>query len=121
MLISYLISLSSSQLFRDQGDRCSVVPRSGHHRRAMASVRAEPGLAQFGIWSGSSPRFDGSVLVWMLSSVPLGCWMRYITSPHARPSVRGEEPHPTGGDPVCAEHSGSEEVNPEKQSQILRC
>jgi hypothetical protein len=38
-----------------------------------------------------------------------------------RPSVRGEEPHPTRGDPVGAEHSGSKGVNLEKQSPILRC
>jgi hypothetical protein len=38
----------------------------------------------------------------------------YIASSHPRPSVRGEEPQPTGDDPVCAEHSGSKGVNLEK-------
>jgi len=33
----------------------------------------------------------------------------YTASLHPRPSVRGEEPHPTRGDPVYAEHSGSKE------------
>ena len=47
--------------------------------------------------------------------------MRFIASLHPRPSARGEEPHATGRDPVCAEHSGSKEVNLEKQSPILRC
>jgi hypothetical protein len=32
-----------------------------------------------------------------------------------------EEPHPTRGDPVYAEHSGSKGVNLEKQSPILQC
>jgi len=40
---------------------------------------------------------------------------------HPRLSVHGEEPHPTRGDPVCAEHSRSKEVNLEKQSPILQC
>jgi hypothetical protein len=35
-------------------------------------------------------------------------------------TVRGEVPHRTGGDPACAEHSGSKGVNFEKQSPILR-
>ena len=35
-------------------------------------------------------------------------------------SVRGEEPHPTSGDPV-AQNSGSKGVNLEKQSPFLRC
>jgi hypothetical protein len=43
------------------------------------------------------------------------------TSLHSRPSVRGEEPHPTRGDPVGAEHGGSKGVNLDKQSPILRC
>jgi hypothetical protein len=57
-----------------------------------------------------------------------GCWLfsrggrcLYIASLHPRPSVRGEEPHPMRSDPVCAEHSGSNTVNLEKQSLILRC
>ena len=44
----------------------------------------------------------------------------YIASLHPRPSVRGEESHPTRGDPVYAEHSGSKGVILEKQSPILR-
>jgi len=38
----------------------------------------------------------------------------YRASLHPRPSVHGDEPHPTGGDPVCAEYSRSKEVNFEK-------
>jgi hypothetical protein len=30
--------------------------------------------------------------------------MCFIASPHPRLSVRGEEPHSMGGDPVCTEH-----------------
>ena len=44
-----------------------------------------------------------------------------IASLRPRPSVRGVEPHPTRGDPVNAEHSGSKGVNLEKQSPIPRC
>ena len=41
--------------------------------------------------------------------------MRINIAPlHPRPSVRGEEPHPTRGDLVCTEHSGSKGVNLEK-------
>jgi len=47
--------------------------------------------------------------------------MQIIASLRPRPSVPVEEPHPTSGDPVYAEHSGSKEVNLEKQSPILRC
>ena len=48
--------------------------------------------------------------------------MRYIASLHSRPSVHGEEPYLTRGDPVFqAEHSGSKGVNLEKQSPILQC
>jgi hypothetical protein len=50
-----------------------------------------------------------------------GCWLlsrggrsEYKASLYPRPSVHGEEPHPTGGDPVCAEHSRSKEINLEK-------
>jgi hypothetical protein len=43
------------------------------------------------------------------------------TSLHPRLSVRGEEPHPTRGDPVGAEHGRSRGVNLDKQSPILRC
>jgi hypothetical protein len=44
-----------------------------------------------------------------------------LTSPRQRLSVRGEEPHPTRGEPVCAKHSGFERANLEKQSPISRC
>ena len=44
-----------------------------------------------------------------------------IASLHSSPSVRGEESHPARDDPVCAEHSGSEGVNFDKQSPIIRC
>jgi len=37
-----------------------------------------------------------------------------IASLHSRPSVRGEEPHPTRGGPVGVEHSGSKGLNLEK-------
>ena len=40
----------------------------------------------------------------------------YIASLHPRLSVRGEEPQPTRGDPVFAEHSGYKGVNIEKIS-----
>jgi len=40
-----------------------------------------------------------------------------VASLHARPSGRGEEPHPTRGDFVCAEHSGSKGVNFENNPQ----
>jgi len=38
----------------------------------------------------------------------------YTASICPRPSMCGEEPHPTGSDPVCAEHSRSKEVNLDK-------
>jgi len=47
--------------------------------------------------------------------------MRNTASLHLRPSVRGDEPHPTRGGPVNAKHSGSTGVNLEKQSPILWC
>ena len=63
----------------------------------------------------------------MTAAARTGCWLvfrgggwEYIASLHPRPSVHGEEPHPTGGEPVYAEHSGSTGVNLEKQSPILR-
>jgi hypothetical protein len=40
-----------------------------------------------------------------------------IASLHPRESVSGEEPHPTEGDLVCAEHSGSKGVNLENNPQ----
>ena len=46
--------------------------------------------------------------------------MQNIASLLPRPSVRGEEPHPTRGGRYT-EHGGSIGVNPEKQSPILRC
>jgi len=54
-------------------------------------------------------------------SPPRGGRCEYTASLHPRPSVRGEEPHPTRGDPVNAEHSGSKGINLEKQFLILRC
>ena len=47
--------------------------------------------------------------------------MQNIASLHPRPSVHGEEPYPTRGDPVYGKHSRSKGVNFEKQSPILRC
>jgi hypothetical protein len=44
-----------------------------------------------------------------------------MASLHTRPSLRGEEPHPTRGDHFCAEHVESKAVNFEKQSPIQRC
>jgi len=37
-----------------------------------------------------------------------------MASLHPRPSVRGEEPHPTRGGLVGVEHGGSKGVNVEK-------
>ena len=53
-------------------------------------------------------------------SLPRDGRCEYIASLHSRPSVRGEEPHPTRGDPVNAEHSGSKGINLEKQFPIRR-
>jgi hypothetical protein len=39
-----------------------------------------------------------------------------IASPHPRPTVCGEEPQPTRGDPVYAEHSGSKGINHETKN-----
>ena len=36
------------------------------------------------------------------SAIPQGWQMRYIASLHSRPSVHGEEPYPTRGDPVLS-------------------
>ena len=47
--------------------------------------------------------------------------MPIIASLRPRPSARVDEPHPTSGDLVCAEHSGSKGVNLDKQSPFLRC
>jgi len=44
----------------------------------------------------------------------MGGRCKYRASLHPRPSVDGEEPHSTGGDPVRAERSGPKEVNLEK-------
>jgi len=38
----------------------------------------------------------------------------YIASLHPRLSMRGEEPHSMGGDPVHVEHNSSKGVNLEK-------
>jgi hypothetical protein len=51
----------------------------------------------------------------------VGCWLFFrggececIASVHPIPSVRGEEPHSTGGDPVHVEKNSSKGVNIEK-------
>jgi hypothetical protein len=38
----------------------------------------------------------------------------------SKPSLRDEEPHPTRGDPVGAEHNGSKGLTLENQLPILR-
>ena len=71
-------------------------------------------------WFGVFPVGDSVGPDGMLAFFRGGRW-EYIVSLHPRPPVHGEAPHPTGGEPVYAEHSGSKGVNLEKQSPILRC
>ena len=107
----------STHLYWGQGDCCwfcalvGSLPCRDGIGLGRAGLRVVPGLV--GVMAPA--RFQ------MLSCLPQGWWMHYIASPHPRPSVHGEQPQPTWGDPVCAEHSGSKGVNLEKQSPILQC
>jgi hypothetical protein len=51
------------------------------------------------------------------------CQGRQMCQLSLRPklSVRGEEPHPTRGDPVCTTHNESKRADLEKHSPISRC
>ena len=73
-----------------------------------------PGLGRFGTWSGSLPGGDGSSQALNAVIISPEVMDALYSLPHPRPSVRGEEPQPMGGDPVCTEHSGSKGVNLEK-------
>jgi len=62
----------------------------------------------------------------VIKTARAGCWLfirggrcEYIASLHGIPSVRGDEPNPKEGTSVYADHSGSKEVNLEKQSPTL--
>jgi hypothetical protein len=70
-----------------------------------------------------SPSYQEAILaaLWRALVILQGRQMRKVASLHPRPSVHGEEPYPTRGDPVYVEHSGSKGVNLEKQSPILWC
>jgi hypothetical protein len=78
----------------------------------------QPGLGlAWSSESGSLLKGGGSSLIRVLPFSPGVMNALYIASSHPRPSVRGEEPQPMGGGPVCAEHSGSKGVNPEYNPQ----
>jgi hypothetical protein len=66
---------------------------------------------------GSGPDIIGEVMVLAWAGCQLfsrGGRCEHIASPHPRPSVHGEEAHPTGGGLVFSEHIGSGGINLEK-------